>query len=98
MNVRTSVLLIALTAASGLAACTTPREPMMSSGQKMPMMDMAEMCTMHQKMTAGKSPEEQQAMMESHMKAMHGSVDPQMVARHREMMDKQCASAGSGAK
>ena len=98
MNVRTSVLLITLAAASGLAACTTPREPMMSSGQKMPMMDMAQMCTMHQKMMAGKSPKEQQAMMESHMNEMHGSMDPQMVTRHREMMDKHCAGAGSGAK
>lgn len=98
MNVHTSVLVIALTTAGSLAACTTPREPMMSSGEKMPMMDMAQMCTMHQKMMAGKSPEEQQAMMESHMKEMHGSVDPQMVTKHREMMAKQCASAGSGAK
>ena len=98
MNIRTSVLLIALAAASGLAACTTPREPMMSHGQQMPMMNKAQMCDMHRSMMAGKSPEEQQAMMESHMKAMHGSVDPQMVTQHRQMMEKNCADAGPGTK
>ena len=36
-------------------------------------------------------------MMEQHMKAMHGDVDPQMVARHREMMEKNCAPP-SGSK
>jgi hypothetical protein len=59
---------------------------------------MAQMCDMHQKMMAGKSLQEQQAMMEQHMKAMHGSVDPQMIARHREMMEKNCAGMGQGTK
>ena len=98
MNIRASVLLVALAAAGGLAACTTPHDPTMSGNRRTPMMDMAQMCTMHHKMTAGRSPEEQQAMMESHMKAMHGSVDPQMVTQHRQMMEKNCASAGPGSK
>lgn len=98
MNTRTSVLLIALVAMSGLAACTTPGESTMSRSQQMPMKDMAQMCGMHQSMMAGKSPEEQQALMESHMKAMHGTVDSQMVAQHRQMMDKNCASVAPAAK
>jgi nitrous oxide reductase accessory protein NosL len=98
MNVRTSVLLVALAATTGLAACATPQEPELARGRQMPMGDMAQMCDMHQKMMAGKSPEEQQAMMESHMKAMHGSVDPQMVARHRQMMDQNCPGPGQGNK
>jgi hypothetical protein len=57
----------------------------------MQMGDMAEMCDMHQKMMAGKSPQEQQAMMEQHMKAMHGDVTPEMAARHRQMMDRNCS-------
>ena len=30
------------------------------------------------------------------MKAMHGDVDPQMVARHREMMEKNCSGMRHG--
>ena len=91
MNVRRSLLLLTMAGSTALAACAMqPRGPMMAGGQQMPMMDKAEMCGMHQKMMAGKSPQEQQAMMEQHMKAMHGDVDPQMVARHREMMEKNC--------
>ena len=109
MNVRTSFLLVSLAAATGLGACTMPREPMsrsgprmhgseaMSSEQKMPM-DMARMCATHRAMPAGKSPEEQQAMMESHMKTMHGTVDPQMVAMHRQMMEQNCAANAPATK
>ena len=97
MNVRVTALAIAL-AASALAACSTQREPKMAGGHHMPMMDMAQMCDRHQKQMAGKSPEEQQAMMEQHIKAMHGSVDPQMVARHRQEMEQHCAGTVQGAK
>lgn len=41
---------------------------------------MANMCQMHQQMTAGKSPAEQQAAIEAHVKSMHGSATPEMVA------------------
>ena len=92
MNVRRSLLLLTMAGSTALAACAMqPRGPMMAGGQHMPMMDKAEMCNMHQKMMEGKSPQEQQQLMEQHMKAMHGSVDPQMVTRHREMMDRECA-------
>ena len=69
---------------------------MKMGGGKMPMGDMAQMCDMHQKMMAGKSPQEQQAMMEQHMKAMHGDVNPKTVARHREMMEKNCPGVRQG--
>jgi len=55
-------------------------------------MDIAQMCSRHQQMTSGKTPEQQREMMESHMKAMHGSVDPKMVEMHRQMMEKNCAT------
>ena len=61
-------------------------------------MDIAKMCDDHRQMIAGRTPEEQQKMMESHVQSMHGSADPQMVTRHRQMMDKHCAQTGSGAK
>jgi hypothetical protein len=94
MNTRTLLMVGALAATSVLAACASQQqEPrmMMGRGGQMPMGDMAQMCDMHQKMMAGKSPQEQQAMMEQHMKAMHGNVNPEMVAKHREMMEKNCA-------
>jgi hypothetical protein len=92
MNVRRPLLLVTLVTATVLASCATRQHgPMMGGSQNMPMMHMAEMCEMHQKTMAGKSPQEQQQLMEQHMKAMHGSVDPQMVTRHREMMDRECA-------
>ena len=98
MNISRGALIV-LVLASGLTACASPQEPgtrsdpqmpMKRGGAQMPMGDMEQMCDMHQKMMAGKSTEEQQAMMEQHMKAMHGDVDPQMAARHREMMEKNC--------
>ena len=99
MNTRALFLAGALTATTVLAACASQQqEPgmMMGGGGKMPMGDMAQICDMHQKMMTGKSPQEQQEMMEKHMKAMHGDVDPQMVARHREMMEKNCSGMRHG--
>ena len=98
MKTRTFLVVGALTAATLLGACASQQqEPkMMMGGGKMPMGDMAQMCDMHQKMMAGKSPQEQQAMMEQHMKAMHGDVNPEMVARHREMIEKNCPGVRQG--
>ena len=56
------------------------------------------MCADHRQMMAGRTPEEQQKMMESHVQSMHRSADPKMVAMHRQMMDKHCAQTGPGAK
>ena len=98
MKTRAFFVLGALTATIALAACATQEQESKKGGGHMSMGDMTQMCDMHQKMMAGKSPQEQQAMMEQHMKAMHGDVDPQMVARHREMMEKNCATVPAAGK
>lgn len=49
------------------------------------MMDMQSMCDMHKGMMRGKSPAEQQAMMQEHMKSM----TPEMRQRMQAMME-QC--------
>lgn len=48
-------------------------------------MDMKSMCEMHNKMMSSKTPEQQRAMMDDHMKSM----SPEMRQHHMEMM-KQC--------
>jgi hypothetical protein len=54
----------------------------------------AQMCAMYRQMMAGKSAAEQQAAMESQMRSMHGgTVTPEQVRMHREMMEKNCAGA-----
>ena len=61
-------------------------------------METARMCEIHELMTAGSSPQEQQTMLEQYLKAMHGVADPQMVARHRQAMTENCPAAGSGGR
>lgn len=92
MDTRAFLISATLAATTALAACATQQEEpeVKMDGGHMSMGEMTQMCDMHQKMMADKSPQEQQAMMEQHMKAMHGEVDPQMVAQHREMMEKNC--------
>jgi hypothetical protein len=53
----------------------------------MPMssMDMAAMCDMHKEMMSGKTPEQRQAMMAKHMKAMSPETQ-----QHMQMMMQQC--------
>ena len=78
-------LAVALASASTLIACTTaPAMPMgaapanrMASPERMAAMD-AQMRTMHEmhvKMKNAKTPEERQALMADHMKAMQGGMD-----------------------
>lgn len=55
-------------------------------------MDMARMCEMHNQMTAGKSPAEQQAAIEAHVRSMHGTADPQRMAMYRQMT-AQCSQS-----
>ena len=77
-------LAVAIASASALIACTTPpAKPMgaapgnsMASPERMAAMD-AQMKTMHDvhiKMTNAKTPEERQALMADHMKAMQGGM------------------------
>jgi Spy/CpxP family protein refolding chaperone len=97
MNIRTTLLMAAIAAVTALAACTTPSAEhsthagMMREGHHASM-DMAQMCSRHQQMMSGKTSEQQRELMESHMKAMHGDVDPKMVEMHRQMMEKDCAT------
>jgi hypothetical protein len=60
--------------------------------------DMAQMCGMHRETTAGKSPAEQQAAIESHIRSMHGTVTPEMVEQHRRMMDTRCPAVAAPAR
>jgi len=99
---RTSILLISLATTTALAGCMTPSSAKSPHGSMMQgmhsQMDMAKMCDEHRPMMAGRTSEEQQKMMESHVQSMHGSADPKMVKMHHEMMDKHCAHPGSVAK
>ena len=77
-------LAIALASASAMIACTTaPAMPMgsmpansMATPERMAAMDaqMKAMRDMHTKMMNAKTPEERQAMMADHMKAMQGGM------------------------
>ena len=101
MNRPTLLTLPILGGALALAACTTPREHAMAGGHQHGSADHhSRMCAMHRQAMAGKSPAEQQAAIEAHVKSMHGSADPQHVAMHRQMMDKHCGgmSAAPAAK
>ena len=77
-------LAFAIASASTLIACTTPpAKPMgaapansMASPERMAAMDaqMKTMHDMHTKMTNAKTPDERQALMADHMKAMQGGM------------------------
>ena len=82
--------LLGLAVTALLAACATPKEDRMGHGQSR--MNMDAMCEMHRQATVGKSPAEQQAAIEAHIKSMHGTADPDMVAMHQRMMDSHCVS------
>lgn len=60
--------------------------------------DMGRMCETHRQMTSGKSPAERQAAVEEHIKSMHGSVTPEMVAHHSKMMEMHCGPDASQTK
>jgi hypothetical protein len=49
--------------------------------------EMTELCAMQRQMV-GKTPEAQEAMLESHMQAAHGSINPQVMAMHRREMGR----------
>lgn len=66
--------------AHGGAGANTP-----AMGSQMESMDMQVMCERHKKMMAGRTPQEQQAMMQEHMKGMSAEMRARM-----ESMMKQC--------
>ena len=92
---RPGIALLVAVLAVGLAACTGTGP---AANPPAPAMDMARMCDLHELMMAGSSPEEQQTMLEQHLKAIHGSVDAAMVERHRQTMAKNCPSGGASAR
>jgi surface antigen len=96
-SLTTMVLMVALTGCAtnqdaqhdghhAEAATSKASGPMVGgpSGDQMSMMDMKAMCDMHQKMMRSKTPEEQRAMINEHMKTM----SPEMRQQHMAMMEK----------
>lgn len=75
----------AVVALLGGCASSPPHGPRAGMGAQMQSMDMQAMCERHKQMMAGKSPQEQQAMMQEQMKAM----SPDMRQRTETMM-QQC--------
>ena len=114
-NFRSIALAVAISSASLLAACSTaPTMPMgstpasnMATRERMAAMDgqMKTMRDMHTKMMNAKTPEERQALMGEHMKAMQGGMSmmkgmsgmgdskgmPTDMAQHRTMMTQHMA-------
>ena len=77
-------------AAWGLSACST------MGGAPAPdqhaTMNTEQKCAMRRKSMEGKSPAEQRATAEAHIKAMHGSADAAHVDRHLQMMEQMCGT------
>lgn len=89
------LLLVSLVAAT-VAGCGSSSSRMRGGGSTDPGLtsqggpaasEMTELCALQRRM-AGETPEQQQAMLEAHMQAAHGSVNPQSVARHRMEMGR----------
>jgi hypothetical protein len=85
---------IALIAAAVVAGCATHRETM--HGGSMPdATHLAAMCQLYRATLAGKSPDEQRAAAEAHVRSMHGSATPEHVAHHMRMMETHCGAPGT---
>lgn len=69
--------------AFGLAGCAAARHGG-DAHARMGKMDMQSMCEMHQTMMSGKSPAEQQALMQEHMKSMAPEKRQRMEAMHEQ--------------
>ena len=82
--------------AIGLAGCVAKGGSDSPDLRQKPPMDAARACDVHELMMAGSSPTEQQTMLEQYLKAIHGTVDPEMVARHRQAMTRNCPAGGNG--
>lgn len=69
----------------GLAGCAAAAQKSNApAGAEMGTMDMQSMCAMHKKMTSGKTPAEQQAMMQEKMKSMTPEMRQRMHAMHEQ--------------
>lgn len=85
-------ILIALPLAL-LSACSPMHSPMAEHGSMMG----TQGCEAHRQAMAGKTPAEQRAAAEAHIRAMHGSVDDAHVDRHMKMMGQRCGPAAAAA-
>ena len=70
---------------AAVTGCATKEDSLHSRHHLESSMDMKAMCAMHEKMKSTKTPEEQKAMMDEHMKTM----SPESMQKHMEMM-AQC--------
>ena len=93
----TVLLSAALLAAALLAGCGSTRsgggsmmDPNMTRSGAPASSEMAQLCDLQRQM-AGKTPETQDAMLETHMQAAHGAINPQAVALHRQTMLRDCS-------
>lgn len=94
---RLAQLLLATTASAVLAGCGSPSpsrtggvgtvDPGLNAQGGPAASEMAELCALQRDMM-GKTPEAQEAMLEAHMQAAHGSVNPQVMAMHRREMGR----------
>lgn len=98
MNVRTIGAITVLGGVLVVSGCATDRQSGMHDGEGRSHGHMSQMCKMHGQMTEGKSPAEQRAAIEEHVKSMHGSASPEMVAHHTKMMEMHCGSADAPAR
>ena len=70
--------------AVGLAGCAAGPAKSDDHAATMGAMDMQSHCEMHKKMMSDKSPAEQQAMMNEHMKSMTPEMRQRMQAMHEQ--------------
>lgn len=88
LNVQT--LAAVIISAWGLSACSTmvgapatDQHATMNTEQK---------CAMYRETMQGRSPAEQRATAEAHIRMMHGSADTAHVDRHLQMMEQACGT------
>jgi hypothetical protein len=94
MNRFAQLLLVSLVAAT-VAGCgssssrrgVSASDPALTSQGGPAASEMTELCALQRRMV-GETPEAQQAMLEAHMQAAHGSVNPQSLALHRREMGR----------
>lgn len=98
MKVQTVGAITVLGAALVVSGCATNQQAGMYDGEGRSHGHMSQMCEMHKQMTEGKSPAEQRAAIEEHVKSMHGSASPEMVAHHTKMMEMHCSGADAPAR
>jgi hypothetical protein len=97
-HVAMALLSAALLAVALLAGCGSTRgggggsmmDPNMTRSGAPASSEMAQLCDLHRQM-AGKTPEAQDAMLETHMQAAHGAINPQAMALHRQTMLRDCS-------